>query len=193
MQAGETLTADASAITDGDGLDNAVFGYQWLADDTAISGATGSTYTLADGDVGQTIKVRVSFTDDQGNGETLTSEATGQVEAAPEPDPLTATWSPPASHDGTEFTFPLSFNKPVALSYANLRDVIIQADGGSVTKSRRAVQGSNQDWNITIVPDGSGDVSLSLASNAPCGEKAAVCSRDDEQLSNELSALVSGP
>ena len=33
-------------------------------------------------DEGQTIRVKVSFTDDQGNAESLTSDPTGEVEAA---------------------------------------------------------------------------------------------------------------
>ncbi|MCY4447789.1 MAG: SwmB domain-containing protein [Chloroflexi bacterium] len=82
-QVGETLTADTSGIADDDGLDNAVFGYQWLADDVEISGATGSTYTLAAADEGKAVKVKVSFTDDAGNDESLTSVATAAVEAAP--------------------------------------------------------------------------------------------------------------
>ena len=80
---GETLTADTSGIEDADGLDDAVFGYQWLADAIDISGATGSTYTLADADEGKTVTVQVSFTDDGGNDETLTSAATAAVSAAP--------------------------------------------------------------------------------------------------------------
>ena len=72
---------------DADGLDNATFSYQWLADDAYISGATGSTYTLADADEGKAIKVRVSFTDDAGNEETLTSAATDAVSAASPPPP----------------------------------------------------------------------------------------------------------
>ena len=83
-QVGETLTASTSAIEDDDGTDDATFAYQWLADDIAISGATGSTYTLASDHEGKTIKVRVSFTDDAGNEETLTSVATGEVEAPPD-------------------------------------------------------------------------------------------------------------
>ena len=82
-QVGETLTADTSGVEDADGLDNAVFGYQWLAGDTDISGATGSTYTLPDADEGKAITVQVSFTDDAGNDETLTSAATDAVTAAP--------------------------------------------------------------------------------------------------------------
>ena len=83
VQVGETLTADTSGVADADGLTNATFRYQWLADDSDISGATNATYTLADTDEGKAIKVRVSFADDAGNGETLTSAATDAVSAAP--------------------------------------------------------------------------------------------------------------
>ena len=85
-QVGQTLTVDTSGIADEDGLDNAVFAYQWLSDDAEIGGATGSTYTLVDDDEGQTIKVRVTVTDDLGNETTLTSAATEAVEAAPPTD-----------------------------------------------------------------------------------------------------------
>ena len=80
---GETQTADASAITDSDGLVNATFSYQWIRNngsaDSDIVGATGTTYLLAAEDEGKTIKVRVSFTDDGGNDETRFSAATAQV------------------------------------------------------------------------------------------------------------------
>ena len=82
-QVGETLTADTSGIADEDGLDNVSYTYQWIADDTAIQGATNSTYTLADDDEGKSIKVQVSFTDDTGHDETLTSAAIAAVSAAP--------------------------------------------------------------------------------------------------------------
>ena len=80
VQVGETLTASTSGITDPDGLTNATFAYQWLSSrDTEIDGATGSTYVLAGSDVGKTIKVKVTFTDDRGNEETLTSDATETI------------------------------------------------------------------------------------------------------------------
>ncbi len=96
-QVGQTLTADASGIADEDGLSNVAYSYQWLADGADIQGATGSTYTLADADEGKTIRVKVSFTDDAGNEETLTSAATAAVveaeptEPPPAPTNLTAT------------------------------------------------------------------------------------------------------
>ena len=81
-QAGKTLTADISGIADEDGLTNVSYSHQWLADDTDILGATGSTYNLTDDEVGKTVKVRVTFTDDKDNEESLTSTATTTVAAA---------------------------------------------------------------------------------------------------------------
>ena len=98
-QVGETLTADTSSIADADGLTNATFTYQWLADDTAIQGATKSTYTLVDADEGKSISVRVSFTDDADNEETLTSVTTDAVTAAPEPPAQPTGLSSTVSHD----------------------------------------------------------------------------------------------
>ena len=82
-QVGATLTADTSGISDADGLTNASYSYQWLSDDMDIAGATATTYTLTDADEGAAIKVQVSFTDDAGNDESLTSAATGTVETRP--------------------------------------------------------------------------------------------------------------
>ena len=101
-QVGETLTALTNGITDADGLDNAEFSYQWLANDADIQNATDSTYTLTDDDVGKTIKVRVSFTDDRSNDETLTSAATDTVFAKPDsPDTDAPPRDPGATVDVT--------------------------------------------------------------------------------------------
>ena len=83
-QVGQTLTVDTSGIADEDGLEDAAFGYQWLADGTAISGATASAYTPAEADEGKPVTVQVNFTDDAGNAETLTSAPTAAVEPWPE-------------------------------------------------------------------------------------------------------------
>ena len=89
-EVGETLTAGTSAIDDANGLTNAVpSAYQWVrsanGSDTDISGATGSTYTVTNADIDKAIKIRVSFTDDDGYSETLTSNATTSV---PVPAPV---------------------------------------------------------------------------------------------------------
>ncbi len=76
-QVGELLTADTSGIEDTDGL--GTFSYQWIQVDdlteTNILGATSSTYTPVAADIGKTLKVKVNFTDGEGNAETLTSDA----------------------------------------------------------------------------------------------------------------------
>ena len=83
-QVGETLTVSKSDIADEDGLSNASYSYQWIAGGSDISGANGSSYTLTSSEQGQTIQVRVSFTDDADNAESLTSVAT--VTVAPQSD-----------------------------------------------------------------------------------------------------------
>ena len=97
-QVGETLTVDTSAIADEDGLDDVSYSYQWISNDgntdTDIAGQTDSTYTLVAADAGKAIKVKASFTDDADNEETLTSEATVEVAAAPNRD---ATGAPTVS------------------------------------------------------------------------------------------------
>ena len=85
-QVGRTLTASTSGIADADGMSGATFSYQWVSGDgTAdadIQGATAATYTLLPVDEGRAIRVRVTFTDDGGSEEILTSDATSAVEAA---------------------------------------------------------------------------------------------------------------
>ena len=107
-QVGETLTANTSGIADEDGLDDVSFIYQWLADDAEIAGATNATYTLGDADEGKAIKVRVSFTDDAGNAESLTSASTETVaETGKSPANPTGpdVGGPGDSEQGTVYTY----------------------------------------------------------------------------------------
>ena len=80
-EVGEELTANTSGIADADGLDNVGYAYQWVrvasgGVETDIPGARSSTYTVQVSDVDSHLKVRLSFTDDENNAETLTSDAT---------------------------------------------------------------------------------------------------------------------
>ena len=95
---GEDLTAEIGTIADADGVPaETEFSYQWFSVDagaeTEISGATGKTYTVASVDEGKTLKVQVSFTDDVGYEESVTSAETSTVlpEAPGAPQNLTAT------------------------------------------------------------------------------------------------------
>ncbi len=119
---GETLTADTAGISDDDGLDNASFSYQWLGDDADISGATGSAYTLASAEQGKAVRVRVSFTDDAGHGETLTSAATAAVAAAAAPPEVTAVAV--TSDAGDDDTYVLDEVIQITLTFSEAVDVI---------------------------------------------------------------------
>ncbi len=195
-QVGETLTADTANIVDQDGLTNATFEYQWIAGGSDIAGATGSTHTLTASEQGKTIQVKVTFTDDADNEETLTSEATAAVTAAPAPVPLTVsvTVSAPVTHDGSsEFTFEIEFSEEVKLSYVTLKNHAFNVTGGSVERAQRTDKPSNISWLITVKPQGSGNVTITLPETTNCGDQRAICTGDGRKLSNSLSFTVSGP
>ena len=82
-QVDETLTADVSGIGDEDGLTNVSYRYQWLAGGSNIQDATSSSYLLTASEQGQAIQVKVNFTDDADNQESLTSTETLAVAAKP--------------------------------------------------------------------------------------------------------------
>ena len=194
-QVGETLTTDTATISDQDGLTSVSYRYQWSAGGSDIDGATGASFTLTASQQGQTIQVRVAFTDDRGNAETLTSEATGAVAA--KPTPLTATFSNvPKSHGGSgaTFTFDLAFSENLPLSYRTLRDhAFTEDDDGPVTRAQRKVQGSNRTWTITVEPSGNGAITITLPATTDCTAAGAICTSDGRKLSNSLSFTVSGP
>ena len=189
---GQTLTATTSGIGDDDGISAAVFAYQWLADDAAIGGATASTYTVLSGDVGKVIKVRVTFTDDAGNGESVTSQATAAVT-----QPLTAIiHGAPDSHDGwKKFTFELRFSDELkqSFSFKTLRDHAFTVTGGKVVRAKRLEKAENVRWEIHVRLSGDGTVTIVLSATTDCDAQGAVCTEDGRMLSNRLELTVSGP
>ena len=136
----------------------------------------------------------MSFTDDAGNDESLTSGAAAAVEAAPL-TPLTGViQNAAASHDGESvFTFELRFSEEFGLSYKTLRDHAFTVNGGRVTKAQRLEQGSNIGWRITVSPDSSGAVTIILPITEDCEAQGAICTEDGRKLSTELVLTVSGP
>ena len=193
-QVEQTLTVDTSGITDEDGLTNVSYEYQWIAGDTDIEGATGSSYTLTSSEQGQTIQVRVTFTDDADNQETLTSEATTAVAAKPDPLTVSVTAAAPATHDGSsEFTFEIEFSEEFGLSYVTLKNHAFNVTGGSVEKAQRTDKPSNIPWRITVKPQDNGDVTIELPATTDCGAQGAICTGDGRKLSNSLNFTVSGP
>ncbi len=91
---GTVLTAITDDITDGNGMTEAVFEFQWFRADGRepadvfnalqrpegrIPGARSRTYTIVDEDLNKHLFVQVTFTDDDGYEETPTSDPTDPV------------------------------------------------------------------------------------------------------------------
>ena len=179
-QVGETLTADTSGIADADGLAGATFSYQWmivLGNSSAdIPDATDVSYTPIASDEGNTIRVRVSFTDDAGHEETLSSEATASVLAAeeeeesPEPTPdeiidlgdVTDLGRPqfPMETLGSEagamnrYRFELTEAKKVGLGVRNQQanaDLFIEDEEGNVLGESRQSGTANEWLTVTVL------------------------------------------
>ena len=209
VRADETLTATTDRIEDEDGLTDAVFAYRWVRQDPAtrtdadIEVATSSTYTVTDADEGKAIKVRVTFDDDAGNAESLTSDA--RLSAPPlaipeEETPLTAAiHDAPESHDGEKrFTFELRFSEDPKedFSYKTLRDHAFTVTRGTVAGARRLDGDSdtrNIKWEISVTPDSNADVTVELPATEDCDAQGAICTADGTMLSSPLKFTVEGP
>ncbi|WP_419945800.1 choice-of-anchor R domain-containing protein [Candidatus Poriferisodalis sp.] len=213
---GETLTATTTGISDENGLQNAAFAYQWIRHDLAtqadddIDGATGPTYLVTAADEGKALKVTVSFTDDAGNDESLTSHAV--IAAAPvaprggpganhkqtvDRPPLTATAGDvPESHDGRSvLTFSLTFSDAPhdGFSYKTLRDHALTVTGGEVTRAKRDNAPNNTHWRISVRPHSDATVTIILPATTDCNAQDAICTDDGSNLSTRLEITVQGP
>ncbi|WP_423918526.1 fibronectin type III domain-containing protein [Candidatus Poriferisodalis sp.] len=117
--------------------------------------------------------------------------------------PLTALFEDvPTSHDGTEFSLTLKFTVEPLLSYETLRDDALLVAGGTVASASRVAAGHDDRWNITIAPsvDDNGDptgenVIVTLRVTASCEDLGAICTSDDQPLTNadEIEARIPGP
>ena len=135
-------------------------------------------------------------TPDRSNAESLISEATDAVAAAP--PPLTVSLEDnPANHDGQNvFTFELRFGENIGLSYVTLKDHAFTVVGGEVKNANRMDRDSdtpNIRWRITVEPGGNGDVTITLPVTTDCADQGAICAGDGRMLSNSLNFTVPGP
>ena len=155
-QVGQTLTADTSGIADADGLTTPNYTYQWIrvnGTDADIEDAESSAYTPVAADVGKTLKVRVSFTDDAGKTHTLTSAETATVTAAPAVDTTAprvtsierqAPTSSPTNADTLKWRVTFS---------ENVKDVDaadFTVTGTSAPATVAAVTGSSSQYDVTV-------------------------------------------
>ena len=198
-QVGETLMADTSTIADRDGLDDVSYRYQWIAEGSDIEDATGSSYLLTASEQGQTIQVKVTFTDDADNAESLTSVATTAVAAEPTADtpadPVTASFANvPADHDGTNFTFQAELQRererPATPGSETMPSPSPVPPSTAPAGSPRA---ANQGWNVEVNPTGNEAITITLPETTNCNAARAICTDDERMLSHTTSVRVAGP
>ena len=72
IEQGATLTAVTSSLLDAKGFSS--LSYQWFADDVVIADQTKSVLVLSQTEVGKAITVKVSYTDESGSYEGITSD-----------------------------------------------------------------------------------------------------------------------
>ena len=152
VQVGQTLAASTTSITDPDGTTNSYAFHQWIANDgtsdSDIADATASTYTLVAGDVGKTIKVKVSFTDDRGNEETLTSDATETI-------------LPRAFWEGT-----LTVGEYTSASTTWLGHSVFAAGFGAISLPRSVKVGQHT-YTVQLIAHTATDLSLGISKEIP--------------------------
>ena len=110
--------------------------------------------------------------------------------------PLTASFEAvPGEHDGeSAFRFRVAFSEDIGISYRSLREDAFAVTGGRVTRGKR-VDDRRDLFEMTVEPDGAGDVAISLPAGRECSVSGAICTKGENrrQLTNTPSATVAGP
>lgn len=159
---GQTLTANYSST------ENVV--YQWYRDSVAISGATGSSYTLTAEDVGKTIKVVVAGTGNY-TGETYAQTSTLVEKANLTASDFTYVPSSNLTYDGTEknaTVSPVSTLNGVGVVTVKYYDeygslltgtpknpgtYFVKIDVAEGTNYNTAADLTSADWTFTVLSD----------------------------------------
>ena len=99
----------------------------------------------------------------------------------------------PGFHDGgSEFSLKLNFDESdLGVTAGLLTDAVAVTGGSLVSVSDASPVGRT--WEVAVMPDGPGDVSVSLPAAADCVSATSVCSTDGRMLRNTPRATVDGP
>ena len=112
-----------------------------------------------------------------------------------EPDPLSAEIGnlSVTRHDGSPFTFDLTFSKHIpGLSFRTLRDHAFTVTDATIAGVRRLETGKNRKWRVTVNPTTTADVEITLPITADCHATGAICD-GDQPLSTTSAIIVPGP
>ncbi len=211
---GEEETLDFTVSLDGNPGSEVTADYR-TEDGTATAGSdyteTSGTLTFEPDETEKTVSVPITDDDEEDDGETFTlvlsnasgatiadAEATGTIrnsETTPAAE-LTAEFRDmPETHDGeSAFTFRVAFSEDIGISFRALREDAFTVTGGRVTGGGR-VDDRRDLFEMTVEPDGDGDVTIELAAGRECATSGAICTKGENrrQLTNSPSATVEGP
>lgn len=95
----------------------------------------------------------------------------------------------PSQHDGWSlFDVRIKFDDELFNSYLKVMRAFGGTTGGTVVRTRPVVRrDGTQDgtlWNVTVKPDGRGDVVLALKTGGPCQDMGQPCSKDWKWITN---------
>ncbi len=134
-------------------------------------------------------------------GRGLESDVSASVAALPGETPFRVSLEGlPEEHDGTgDIVFRVVFNKrPAGFSYTVLRDATlrIHQGGNRLTPAvKRVLSGDdrNTQWRVTVAPGGHEDVTVAIGPFSECSDAGAICTEDEEVVSNHIDETVLGP
>ena len=131
------------------------------------------------------------------DGRSLSEDISTTVEGPEEgPPALTASFTGlPEAHDGESgFRFRVAFSEPIGISYRSLREDAFAVAGGRVTRGKR-VDDRRDLFEMTVEPDGEGEVTVTLPAGRECTVSGAICTKGENrrQLTNAPTATVAGP
>ena len=179
---GHTLMAAKGTIADVDGVPTTLT-YQWLrvdgANETDITGATESSYTVTADDIGKTLKVKLGFTDDLSGVEARSSAATATVAQPPTvsiaavyPNALIRVANPEfrvtiSAAQTSAVTVNLSIDQDASYLSSTTQSIEIQANQTSATKKFSGFYSGTTSGDLTAtVAAGTGYVPAAPPANA---------------------------
>lgn len=165
LQLDEILTA---TVSDGNGTNGSVISYQWRRNGTTIPSATNFTWTAVQSDVGFPLTVNVTYTDEDGFEENVTSAQTANIEDIPATDSPGSVSITGSAQVGQELTAVItdgngvstsnvtyewrSDGTPIAGAAANSYTLVAADEGSAITVNATYTDDDGFSGNVTSSP-----------------------------------------
>lgn len=124
---------------------------------------------------------------------TITMGGPGVVAGRPLAPPSAFFSGVPETHNGVDaVSVRLNFvAEDLVVDAATLRDHGLEVSGAAVAQLRAASRDATR-WDIQLLPDGPGEIVVSVPAAAHCAQPAAVCTLDGKGLRHRVSTAIAG-